>query len=126
VALLIGAVAPLDLRLLGVWPSVPLKPLWRVLSRTAAAGLFLAAACGLLLFAARASSYAAAPLFLAKMIVVALGGVNALGLHALGAGNRNASWMDTARPPARVRAAAGISAAAWLTVLVLGRLVGYF
>ena len=41
VALLVGSIVPLDLRLLGVWRSVPLTPLWGVLTRTAGAGLIL-------------------------------------------------------------------------------------
>lgn len=32
VALLVGATVPLDLRLLGAWRSLPLGPLWRVLT----------------------------------------------------------------------------------------------
>ena len=64
VALLVGAMLPLDLRLLGAWRSVPLAPLWRVLTRTASAGLGLAMVCGTLLFITRATEYAASGLFI--------------------------------------------------------------
>ena len=50
IALLVGAIVPLDLRLLGLWRSVELAPLYRMLSRIAAAGLLLAIASGALLF----------------------------------------------------------------------------
>ena len=54
IALLVGAILPLDLRLLGVWRSVPHQDLARVLVPVAAAGLALAATAGILLFATRA------------------------------------------------------------------------
>ena len=76
VALLIGSVVPLDLRLLGLWPSVPLGPLWRVLTRTAGFGLGMAVFFGALLFITRATAYANSSLFISKMIVVIVGTLN--------------------------------------------------
>ena len=124
VALLVGSIVPLDLRLLGAWRSVPLTPLWRVLTRTAAAGLVLAIACGSLLFAARATEYAASGLFVAKMAIVGAGTVNALVLRTVQHEDLLRARPET--PPVRVRLAGGVSLAAWLTALTLGRLVGYF
>ena len=46
VALLVGAIVPLDLRLFGMWRSVPPEPLWRVLRPAAGFGLGLAMVCG--------------------------------------------------------------------------------
>lgn len=140
IALLVGAIVTLDLRLLGAWRSAALAPLWRVLRPVAACGLALAAASGLLLFATRAGQYAASPYFLAKLVIVALGILNALALHhrldlhrarqaqAQGTGQH---WPDVEashaiRLPAHVRAAAALSLACWLAALLLGRLVGYF
>lgn len=118
VALLLGAIVPLDLRLLGAWPGVPLAPLWQVLTRTAGVGLLLAVTCGALLFATAATDYAASGLFLGKMAVVAVAIANAAVLHVIG---------DPAPGPSgRLRIAGGISLTAWLTALLLGRLVGYF
>jgi hypothetical protein len=123
VALLVGSIIPLDLRLLWAWRSQPLAPLWHVLTRTAAVGLVLAVVFGGLLFTTRATEYAASPFFLAKMALVLAAVVNALALRvALTGGtfkaNEAFSW--------RVRAAAAFSAIAWLAALTLGRLVGYF
>lgn len=126
VALLVGAVVPLDLRLLGLWRPVPLSALWRVLTRTAAVGVFLAVVCGILLFVTRASAYVAADLFRIKMLVVAIGVANALMLQRFACGDRRLEGWEDTRPPGRVRAAAGLSLAAWIAALVLGRLVGYF
>lgn len=124
IGLLLGSILPLDLRLLGLWPAVPIAPLWAVLTRTAAVGLLLAMASGVVLFAAGASDYARSPLFLAKMPLVAAGVVNALLLHRL-AGPALEGMLRTDRVPRRVRLAALMSMALWLSAMLLGRLVAY-
>jgi hypothetical protein len=53
-ALLVGAILPLDLRLLGCWPGVSRSALIRVLAPVAATGLVIAVAAGILLFSVRA------------------------------------------------------------------------
>ena len=121
IALLVGGIVPLDLRILVAWSSVPLAALWRVLVYTAGTGLGIAAVCGGLLFITRASAYASYPLFSAKMVFVGIGLVNALTLHL----------STRARPlpihvPWHFRFQAILSLAIWLTVLLLGRLVGYY
>jgi hypothetical protein len=126
VALLIGSIVPLDLRLLGLWQAVPLASLWRVLTRTAGCGLGLAMICGMLLFITRATQYANSSLFIAKMVIVVAGLVNALVLHLAMPDHRPLSQWTTSRLPARIRFAACISLAGWLSALTLGRLVGYF
>ena len=126
VALLVGAMLPLDLRLLGAWRSVPLAPLWRVLTRTASAGLGLAMVCGTLLFITRATEYASSGLFISKMVVVGVGTANAVALRTLVPDAIAPMRSALEKPPVRVQLAGGISLAAWLTALMLGRLVGYF
>ena len=126
VALLVGAIVPLDLRLLGLWPSISPAPLWRVLTRTATVGLALAIVCGSLLFSARASEYVRSELFLYKMVFVAIGLVNALALRLASPIIQRLERLSTKNLPLRFRFAAGISLVAWLTALVLGRLIGYY
>ena len=126
VALLIGSIVPLDLRLLGLWQTVPLAPLYRVLTRTASCGLGLAIGCGMLLFITRATHYANSSLFVAKMVIVVVGSLNALVLHLAKPDDLPLSHWTTSRLPARIQSAACISLAAWLSALTLGRLVGYF
>lgn len=122
IALLVGSILPLDLRLLGWWPKTSLAVLWQVLTRTAAVGLGLATVSGMLLFSTRATAYSASGLFVTKMAIVGLATANALLLH----------WAIWHRQPEEegssmgMRMAAGISLAAWITALILGRLVGYF
>jgi hypothetical protein len=121
VALLVGSIVPLDLRLLGAWRSAALAPLWTVLTRTAGAGLVLAVIFGTLLFITRATEYVSSNLFIAKMFAVAIGTVNALALRIPSQAQSN-EW----KTPLRLRFAAGLSLVAWLAALTLGRLVGYF
>jgi hypothetical protein len=117
IALLVGAILPLDLRLLGLWRSVALESLARVLVPVAAAGLLLAITTGAFLFIARAPEYAALDLFLVKLALIATGVVHALSLH-LWSGLANAA-------PVRRRAAGAASLAIWIAALVCGRLLAF-
>ena len=126
VALLIGAIVPLDIRLLGFWESVPVAPLWRVLTRTATLGLALTLSCGVLLFICRATAYANSKLFTVKMVIVGIGIINALLLNWAAPTDLASAHQKTTRLTWRMRLSALISIVAWLTALALGRLVGYF
>jgi hypothetical protein len=117
IALLVGGILPLDLRLLGAWRSVALEPLARVLVPVAATGLLLAMATGAFLFITRAPEYAAIDLFLLKLALIAMGGLHALILH-FGPGLENASR-------ARLRTAGAVSLSIWLAALVCGRLLAF-
>ncbi|MBE0531141.1 MAG: hypothetical protein IH626_09950 [Rhodospirillales bacterium] len=123
IALLFGAIVPVDLRLIGVWREVPLALFLRVLVPVAAAGLAVAAVFGLLLFAANAKDYVASGFFLAKMAMLALGIANALTFHAL---RRRHVPDDPGRDFSWQRLIGATSLAVWLAVIVLGRLIGYF
>src|SRR5688572_1152053 len=63
IGLLLGAIVPLDLRLIGLWRSIPIRTLARVLVPVAAAGLVLAMVAGLLMFSTRAVEYAGTTVF---------------------------------------------------------------
>ncbi|MGH8504092.1 MAG: hypothetical protein ACREVE_16860 [Gammaproteobacteria bacterium] len=121
-ALLVGAIVPLDLRRLGLWRSVPLATLSRVLTPVAVVGLLIAASAGSLLFITRAVEYAASGLFQAKMLLVGLAVANALVFRRKGVRRGAAgSYRGTA-----YYATALVSLLCWPAALLLGRLVGYF
>ena len=129
-ALLVGSILPLDLRLLGIWRgSVPLAPLARVLVPCAACCLMLALSSGLMLFRAAPADYATTFLFLAKMALVALGTVSALLTHALAARHRqpdaDMAASIAALSPQRLRLAGAVSLLAWSGALVCGRLLAF-
>ncbi|WP_404364181.1 hypothetical protein [Marinobacter sp.] len=125
IALLVGGIVPLDLRLLGLWNHLPLGPFLQVLRTTAAVGLGLAVACGALLFSTAATEYASSGLFLAKMVLVACGILNA-GLAACWLDDEHFRARDSVSLPFALRVFALASLCLWISVLFLGRLVGYF
>lgn len=126
VALLVGAIVPLDLRLMGFVRGMPLAPALRTLGGVAAMGLALAAIFGLLLFTTRASEYIRSPFFLAKVGLIGVGVANAVLLRITLPWQLVTDASPTATIPVRVRVAATLSLTAWVATLVLGRLVGYF
>lgn len=117
IALLVGAILPFDLRLLGAWASVERAVLARVLLPVAATGLALAVSFGVLLFLAAPADYLGAPLFLAKMALVAVGVGQAAALH-LGPGLAAAGAV-------RLRVAGALSLACWTGALVAGRMLAF-
>jgi hypothetical protein len=119
--LLLGAILPLDLRLVGLFRSVPLAVVGPFLSRVAATGLTLALVTGLLLFSVRPAEYLANPAFRWKLVLLALAAANVAAQHAAGI---QASFA-AGRATARGRLMAGASAALWLGVLVAGRAIGF-
>ncbi len=109
IALLLGAVLPMDMAVLrgrGAAATALLRS-WAV------AGFVIAAACGALLFITQAGDYTESTWFLAKALVLLLALANAG--YALLPG----------RSAATRRRAAVLSFILWPTVLVLGRFVGY-
>jgi hypothetical protein len=119
IALLVGAILPLDLRLLGLWRGVAVRDLMQVLVPTAATGLLLAMATGGLLFAVRAPEYAALPIVYLKLGLVALGSSSAVLLHL-----RHGATLATASTPT-LRRAAALSISCWLGALACGRLIAF-
>lgn len=116
VALLVGAIVPMDLRLIGIWrPDIPLPAVLRLLRPVAAAGALLAIAAGVLLFVVQARDYVGQPLFAIKMALVAAGLA-----HALAWGGALAT-----APLPRQRLAGVFSLAVWIGALGCGRMLGY-
>lgn len=109
IALLVGAVIPMDVSILrGRTAPVALLRRWSI------AGFFLAAGFGTLLFITQATDYLRNPWFLAKLAVIALAMLNAL------------AHLRLDRLPAPQRRQAAIaSLALWPTALILGRMIGY-
>lgn len=119
IALLFGAIVPLDLRLIG-WrgSETQLLSLSRLLLPCAIAGFLLAAASGALLFTTDARQYAASPLFQIKLASIGAALLNALMLRAV-------DWRAGSARPARLRFAAGLSILLWIGVIGLGRWIAY-
>lgn len=121
--LIVGGIGLLDLRIIGLFRTLPLGVLSRTLTPLAVAGIGLMAASGALLFAADARSLTTAPLFQWKQALVLLALANALAFRQLW--NRALPYWGTAAPPAGARLMALTSLALWLIVAALGRLIAY-
>lgn len=122
IALLVGAIVPLDLRLFGFFGNTSLEVLGPFLSRAAAVGLALVVVTGFCLFSVRPSAYAGNPAFLIKLALLAVGAVNALVLRS------SSAWRSAAaggRIAGTVRLAAGISLLVWPGALLAGRWIGF-
>jgi hypothetical protein len=119
IALLFGAIVPLDLRLAG-WRrnEASLAVLARFLLPVAATGFVVAASAGVLLFAADARSYAASPFFQAKLAAIAAALANAAML-------RKVDWSAPSLSCRRLALAGVISLSLWLCAIVLGRWIAY-
>ncbi len=110
IALLVGAVVPMDVAVIRgrAVAAVGLLRPWAV------AGFGLAVLCGALLFITRATDYVQSAWFLAKMGVLALAVLNAV-VHLR---------LDRFPPRQRRQAAIG-SLVMWPAVLILGRMIAY-
>ena len=122
IGLVVGSIATLDLRLLGLFHRFPVSALAAPLARVSAAGLYFAIVTGFLLFCVRPLSYAANPAFLAKITLVALGVINALALRT------SRGWalaLEDELVPDSVRAAALRSLLIWAGAVFAGRWIGF-
>lgn len=124
IALLVGGIVPLDLRLLGLWPAVPLAALAAVLVPTAIAGLVVVLVTGPLLFLVQPQDYAANPYFQAKLAVIAVAVGNALLLRRVPGWRRNdAAHLGV---ETRVRLAAALSIGLWPGAIFCGRMIAFY
>lgn len=121
IGLLVGAILPLDLRLLGCFRTVPLAVIAAFLTRAAVVGLVLALSTGFWLFTVKPAEYLANEAFLWKLGLLAIAIANIALQHAGGfrsvlAGG-DVTWA--------IRARAAVSASLWLGTLLAGRWVGF-
>lgn len=122
IGLLVGAILPLDLRLVGLLRQGSLTVLAPFLMRIAATGLVLAMLTGFLLFSVKPTEYAANPAFLVKMALLLLGLVNVALQH------QSAAWdrlREDGEASSHIRLLAGLSFGIWLTTLIAGRWIGF-
>lgn len=122
-ATVLGAILAADLRLLGFnargYAAIPFV---RQLTPWAWGGFSVAAITGVGMFITRPSAYAANPAFQAKLLLLALAGLNVLVLHR-GAMRRIDAWGD--KNPGAARAAGALSICLWMGVVLAGRWTGH-
>lgn len=116
IALLVGNLVLLELRIWGRAPALPLRPLARAALGLSLAGFGLIGASGLTMFAADPAGLLANRAFVVKMGLVATAGLNAAWFHARG---------GLQRVDGLAKAQTVLSLGLWLTVIILGRWIAY-
>ncbi len=120
IAILVGSIAMLDLRLLGFSRALPVRRLAAHILPWAAASFLLIVPSGLAMFLAHAGDLIANPVFAAKICLIFAAGANAGIFHA-GVFRHAAQWDTDVMPPAGARVAAAVSLVLWISVIACGR-----
>lgn len=119
-ALLVGPKAAIDLRILGVAPSLPLAPM-EPFFRLMWIGFWLNAATGVILVPGYAIVRLTDPVFYIKLGLIACAIVNLRATHR----EVFRSGSDARPPSVRAKVLAGTSLGLWTAAILTGRLLGY-
>ncbi|MGP4015686.1 DUF6644 family protein [Saccharopolyspora sp. 5N708] len=122
-AVLVGAAAGFDLRLLGVASSLPVRTVAGLLLPASRIGFSVAVCSGLLLFSSSAVSLAANPAFQLKVALLAVAGANIAVFH-FGVYRRVGEW-EVGDTPLPAVAAGAVSLVVWVGVIACGRWIAY-
>jgi hypothetical protein len=116
IALLLGNLVLLELRVWGLGAELPVQPLARLALGLSLLGFGLVGASGLLMFAGQPAEMLANRIFVIKMGLVMLAGLNAAWFHARGS-------LQLLDREARVQTV--VSTGLWLAVIICGRWIAY-
>jgi uncharacterized membrane protein len=125
IAMVIGTIAIVDLRLLGVASTKrPVAELSRQVLPFTWTAFVIAVIAGSLLFISRATDYFVSPVFWIKMALIVVAGINMMIFEFITVRGVK-EWNLAPTPPPAARLAGGISIACWVLVLVFGRLIAF-
>jgi hypothetical protein len=116
IAMLLGSLLLLELRVWGFGAALPIEPLARLALPLTLAGFALAATTGSLMFASQPQDLIGNRVFVIKMGLVMLAGLNAASFHARG---------GLARSDRTARVQTLLSVGIWLAVIFCGRWIAY-
>jgi hypothetical protein len=125
VVLVFGTISIVDLRLLG-WPNTnrSLALVTHDLLKWTWGGFALALLTGALMFSANATTFYANTEFKLKLAALALAGLNML-VYELITARHAQLWDRDIAPPTAAKLAGALSLLFWISVIVLGRWIGY-
>jgi hypothetical protein len=124
VALLFGTILVVDLRLIGVLDAGrPVTRLTREMLSLTWAAFAVAVLTGTLMFSANAATYYGNTAFRLKMLALLAAGVN-MAVFQLVTFRGIAAW-DRGAPPRAARVAGALSLLLWISVIFLGRWIGF-
>ena len=116
IALLLGNLVLLEMRVFGRGAKLDVKALASLSLGIAATGFLLAAASGLLMFSSQAAELLTNRAFTLKMVLLMLAGCNAAWFHGRGS-------LEKIDAVARIQMV--VSSIIWLAVVVCGRWIAY-
>ena len=124
-SLVFGTILIIDLRLLGVASTQrSFKQMASDILKWTWAAFALTALTGGLMFITNARVYYHNSFFRIKMLLLALSGINML-VFELTAGRTIHRWDKAPSAPRAGKAAAALSLAMWIGIIIMGRLVGF-
>jgi hypothetical protein len=126
VAMLFGSVVILDLRLMGVWKTIPLSLISRPTVIMAGIGFALAAISGAGLLATKATDYIGNPFFYAKYSAILLGLANVILVHRSKAWRVHRQRALMPQEKSRLARLGAVSLFSWLIAVSMGRMIGYW
>jgi hypothetical protein len=122
-ALLVGGIMLIDLRLLGVAKSLPVRSMIGLLPWVWA-GFIINVTTGTLIFIYGATSFGTNNAFLLKMGFMVLAGINAM-IFTVAAARSGSQWIESGHIPVFVKSVATASLVLWLCVVTTGRWMAY-
>jgi len=122
-ALLIGVIAPLDARLMGFMPRVPIAALHRLVP-WAVAGFVLCLATGVIFFVGTPEQYIPNESWWMKVLFLAIAGANMLAFETTQRARAEALAPGAATPPA-FKVIGALSLVSWFMVLYWGRMLPF-
>jgi hypothetical protein len=124
-AMVFGTIAIIDLRLLGIASTQrPFKRMASDILKWTWAAFALTAATGMLMFITNARVYYHNFFFRTKMLLLLLAGLNIL-VFELTAGRTLHRWDKAPSAPPAGKAVAAVSLAIWISIIFMGRLIGF-
>ena len=121
---LVGSVVMFDLRVLGLSRDLPVTALARHLLRWGVAALLLIVPAGLMMFSAHPHDFASNGVFILKLCLIGIAGLNAALFH-VGVFRSVARWNTDAAAPGIAKIQAIFSIMLWISVVLCGRLLAY-
>jgi hypothetical protein len=117
IAMLLGSLLLVELRVWGLGASLPVQPLARLALPVTLAGFALIALSGLTMFISQPAELIANRVFIVKMGLVTLAGLNAASSHARGS-------LERLDRTARLQTLASLGI--WVAVIICGRWIAYY
>jgi len=125
IVLVVGTIAIVDLRLIGVASlDRAAGRLMREILPLTWGAFVVAAITGSLMFSSNAKTYAHNFFFQGKLVLLALAGLNMAFFHFVGATGIE-RWGTTRQTPPAVKAASALSLVIWAAVVAFGRWIGF-